>query len=83
MPFLIFIEPLLFAQGGRLENKISQIRYQSKQGTMKKYVGSCLLFFVYFLKFIDQSLLSSNGCISYVSRIWLQVKETTLTFCTR
>jgi len=34
-----------------------------------------LLLSVYFLKFIDQSVLSSNGCISYVSRIWLQVKK--------
>jgi len=33
---------LFFAQGGCLENKISQIRSQSKWGTMNKYVGSCL-----------------------------------------
>ena len=33
-----------------LENKLSQIRFQSKWGTMNKYVGSCLLLFCKFFK---------------------------------
>jgi len=41
---------LFFAQGGCLENKISQTRSQSKWGTMNKYVGSCSLLFVQFFK---------------------------------
>jgi len=38
--------PYFFAQGGCLENKISEIRSESKWGTMNKYVGNYLLLFV-------------------------------------
>jgi len=48
--------PYFISQAGRLENKICQIRSQSKWGTMNKYVGSCFLLFVpFFFKFTDQS----------------------------
>jgi len=42
--------PYYFAQGGILENKISQIRSQSTWGKLKKYVGNFLLIFVQFFK---------------------------------
>jgi len=42
--------PLCFSQGGWFEKKKSQIKFQSKWDIMNKYVGSCLLLFVQFLK---------------------------------
>jgi len=49
-------QSLFFAQGDYLLKIISQIRSQSKWGTMDKYVGSSLLLFVhFFLKFTNQS----------------------------
>ena len=39
-----------FAQGGCLENKISQIRSESKWDTMNKQVENCVLLFVQFFK---------------------------------
>jgi len=38
-------QPLLFAQGGRLENKISQIRSQSKWGHNEQICGELLITF--------------------------------------
>jgi len=45
--------------------------------------GAAYYFSYNFLKFTDQFFLSSNGCTSCVSQIWLQVTKTTLIFCTR
>jgi len=42
---------------------------------MKKYVGSCLLFFIPFFKTLINLFYHPKGCTSYVPQLCLQVKN--------
>jgi len=51
-------------------------------GHNEQICGELLVpFHTIFKNFLINVFLSSNGCASYASRIWLQVTKTTLTFC--
>jgi len=47
-------QSLFFAKDDWLEKNRSQIRFQYNWAIMNKYVGSCLLLFVQFLKFTNK-----------------------------
>jgi len=65
------IQPLLFAQGGCLEENLKA----NKRGTLKNMCEIACYFEHKFLNFDNKFFLSSKIFTFYISQIWLQVRN--------